>query len=174
MLMIRQWRHVKMAKHAGRGHDSGGISESRAGVLAVLCHACPHPGINLPRGWDDTDGSDRWLYTLFISHNANFRLLNRVHAHDQRDLWLAPGLAYFVHNEPYADYIKKFVDQEEIRTCIGFAALMNSLNWKAKGLQSMGVGGKGERYCNMDYIFLSSVKSMDTKRLVIFYDIACQ
>ncbi|KAL6302867.1 hypothetical protein BKA93DRAFT_818322 [Sparassis latifolia] len=183
MLMIRQWRHVKMAKHAGRGHDSSGISESHAGALAPALLALSPRRIQPP---------SRRLYTLFISHDANFRLSNCVHARNQHDLWLAPGLAYFVHNEPYADYIKKFVDQEEIRTCVGFAALMNSLNQKAKGLRSTGVGGvscsqhelfwplglgdlqKGERYCNMDYIFLSSVKSVDAKRLVVSYDIACQ
>ncbi|GBE80334.1 hypothetical protein SCP_0300490 [Sparassis crispa] len=191
MLMVRQWRHIKMAKCAGHSYDSGSISSTNPGALAVQCRACLHSGINLSDRWKDSSSADRWLYTLFISHEANFRLSNCVHACDQRDLWLAPGMVYFVHNEQYADFIKNFIKQEEIRTCVGFAALMNTLNRKAKGLRSTGVGSvscsrhelfrpmglgdlqKGERYCNMDYIFISSVKSVEVKRLIVSYDIAC-
>ncbi|GBE79492.1 hypothetical protein SCP_0206920 [Sparassis crispa] len=134
MLMVRQWHHIKMAKCVGHSYDSGSISSTNPGGLAVQCRACPHPGINLPDGWEDSSSADRWLYTLFVSHDANFCLSNHVHARDQRDLWLAPSMAYFVHNEQYADFIKNFVNQEEICTCVGFAVLMNALNRKAKGL----------------------------------------
>jgi hypothetical protein len=40
-------------KRAGRGHDSGGIDATSKGELMVECPACPHPGRNLPDGWEN-------------------------------------------------------------------------------------------------------------------------
>ena len=42
-----------MLKRAGRGHDPAGTAATQDGQLAVKCPACPHPGINLPEGWED-------------------------------------------------------------------------------------------------------------------------
>jgi hypothetical protein len=50
---IRIWRHVKMLKRAGRGHDPAGVDATQPGECAVECPACPHPGRNLPEGWED-------------------------------------------------------------------------------------------------------------------------
>jgi hypothetical protein len=52
MLMVREWRHIKMAKRAGRGHDPAGINGTGQGGLAIPCRACPQPEINLPTGWE--------------------------------------------------------------------------------------------------------------------------
>lgn len=52
-LVVRLWRHVKMLKRAGRGHDPSGAEGTKAGELAVVCRACPIPGANLPDGWDN-------------------------------------------------------------------------------------------------------------------------
>jgi hypothetical protein len=51
--MVREWRHIKMLKRAGRGHDPTGVGGTTAGELAVPCRACPIPGVNLPEGWED-------------------------------------------------------------------------------------------------------------------------
>ena len=51
--VIRIWRHLKMLKRAGRGHDPAGITSTLDGECAVECPACPHPGINLPEGWEE-------------------------------------------------------------------------------------------------------------------------
>ena len=51
MLMVREWRHIKMAKRAGRGHDPSGIDGTPQGGLSIACRACPHPDINLPHDW---------------------------------------------------------------------------------------------------------------------------
>ena len=51
--MVLQWRHLKMLKRGGRGHDMAGIEGTQSGELAVACPSCPHPGINLPLGWED-------------------------------------------------------------------------------------------------------------------------
>jgi hypothetical protein len=41
-----------MLKRAGRGQDPAGASATALGELAVECPACPHPGRNLPEGWE--------------------------------------------------------------------------------------------------------------------------
>ena len=52
MLMVREWRHIKMVKRAGRAHDPSGIDGTHAGGLSIPCRACPHPNVNLPHDWD--------------------------------------------------------------------------------------------------------------------------
>jgi hypothetical protein len=39
-------------KRAGRAHDPAGIEATSNGGLMVECPACPHPGRNLPDGWE--------------------------------------------------------------------------------------------------------------------------
>ncbi|KAF8868784.1 hypothetical protein BD779DRAFT_1480813 [Infundibulicybe gibba] len=56
MLMLREWRHIKMVKRAGRGFDMAGIKATKQGELAIPCRACPQPGINLPTGWETSPG----------------------------------------------------------------------------------------------------------------------
>ena len=50
---MRIWRHLKMLKRGGRGQDPHGAEGTQEGELAVECPACPHPGRNLPEGWED-------------------------------------------------------------------------------------------------------------------------
>ncbi len=57
-LMVRQWRHVMLAKRAGRGHDSGGIEATAQAGLALKCRACPQPGVNLPLDWENARPED--------------------------------------------------------------------------------------------------------------------
>lgn len=52
MIMVREFRHVKMAKRAGRAFDPEGIAGTKPGVLAIPCRACPQPKWNLPPGWE--------------------------------------------------------------------------------------------------------------------------
>lgn len=51
--MIMQWRHLQMLKWAGIQYNTSGISGIQPGQLAVRCPSCPHPGINLPDGWEN-------------------------------------------------------------------------------------------------------------------------
>lgn len=52
--MVHEWRHLKLLKRAGRGHDpERTCAQTREGECALLCPACPHPGINMPEGWQD-------------------------------------------------------------------------------------------------------------------------
>lgn len=50
-VVMRWWRHLKMLKRAGRGHDPDGVDATQPGSLAVECPACPHDGRNLPENW---------------------------------------------------------------------------------------------------------------------------
>lgn len=58
-LMVREWRHLHLLKRAGRGHDLAGLEATALGSCAVLCPACPHPGINLPDDWMDAPECSR-------------------------------------------------------------------------------------------------------------------
>jgi hypothetical protein len=62
MRVMREWRHLKMLKRAGRGHAHSGVNGTAPGELCVLCPACPHPEINLPDNWDTC--SDDLKYVL--------------------------------------------------------------------------------------------------------------
>ncbi|KAF9508424.1 hypothetical protein BS47DRAFT_1302898, partial [Hydnum rufescens UP504] len=56
--MSCEWHHLMMLKRAGHGHEDSGVKGMQLGELAVLCPACPHPEINLPRGWESSPPSD--------------------------------------------------------------------------------------------------------------------
>ena len=68
--MILQWRHLKMLKWGGRGHDETGAQGTRPGELAILCPSCPRPGINLPKDWDRAPASMRYE-RVFLQLLAN-------------------------------------------------------------------------------------------------------
>ena len=51
MRVVREWRHLKMLKRAGRGHEPGGVEATSLGELCLRCPACPRPGYNLPENW---------------------------------------------------------------------------------------------------------------------------
>ncbi|KAL1749441.1 hypothetical protein FB107DRAFT_225375, partial [Schizophyllum commune] len=59
MFIIRQWRHILLLKRGGRGHVNDGVATTQNGQLALRCPACPHPGRNLPAGWESAPTSDR-------------------------------------------------------------------------------------------------------------------
>jgi len=52
--MTRQYGHLKMLKRAGRGHFCSGAAGTKEGELALLCPACPQPGLNLPDDWKES------------------------------------------------------------------------------------------------------------------------
>lgn len=66
--MIHEWRHIRMLKRAGRGHD--GIGATKLGECAVLCPACPHPGINLPKKWETAPAHSRYAFAVSSKNNV--------------------------------------------------------------------------------------------------------
>ncbi|KAF9471895.1 hypothetical protein BDN70DRAFT_819429 [Pholiota conissans] len=187
-----QWRHLKMLKRAGRGHDDTGAAGTRDGELAIQCPSCPHPGINLPTDWRDGPDNQKFLYRLLICMDANFRLKNQLVSNYSQDPGLGTGWAYMVRTKPYESYVLSRASDEDISTCVSFLAIVLALTRFCRGLQYTGVGGafcgrgemfmpngvgnlqKGERYANMDYIFASSVKNTQLDSIAISYDICCQ
>ncbi|TFK60590.1 hypothetical protein BDN72DRAFT_779220, partial [Pluteus cervinus] len=191
LTMVREYRHLKMLKRAGRGHDDRGIHGTNRGECAVLCPACPQPGRNLLLGRESLDEKDRWIHRLFLAIDANFRLKRRKVSTEEADPSLGNGWAYFVKHVPYMDHIERFADQAQPKsTCSSHSAVNNSR--MTDGLSVSGVGSvgcarhdcmrphaigdlqKGERYANMDYLFLSSLPPDVSNDVVVSYDIACQ
>ncbi|KAJ7074866.1 hypothetical protein B0H15DRAFT_925610 [Mycena belliarum] len=192
MRCAREWRNIQLFKRAGRAHDPGGIEGTEDGGLSLFCHACPQPQINLPENWRDEPASTAFKYFLHLGQDANFRLRGRLVSSDAKDPTLGQGLAYFVNKIPYTEHIKNYVNQDEISSCSGFAAMFLANLKRVKGLRTSGVGGvtctrhnmwrangmgdlqKGERYCNMDWVLASSMRNCEILYVIFTYDIACQ
>ena len=58
--MIREWHHLKMLKQSGHGHLKDEL-ETQSHSCALLCPACPLPGINLPPNWKNMPKDKRFL-----------------------------------------------------------------------------------------------------------------
>ncbi|KAF8999723.1 hypothetical protein BDZ89DRAFT_969307, partial [Hymenopellis radicata] len=188
---IRQWRHIKMAKRAGRGHDSTGIAGTSTGELAVECPACPHPRRNLPNNWRTLPNQFR--FRLFLGTDANFRARNTMVSTHERDPPLGDGLGSFITQGPYNAHILNFVSQDDMASCSGFRAIALANLKDAKGLRTTGIVGvtcarhsiwransmgnlqRGERYCNVDPVVASAMKPAldDYIVIVLSYDIIC-
>ena len=46
--------------------------------------------------------------------DANFRLRSKLRSVVNKNHTLGPGWSYFVDNGPYSDFIKDYVDEEEV------------------------------------------------------------
>ncbi|KAG1735898.1 uncharacterized protein EDB91DRAFT_1238142 [Suillus paluster] len=92
--MVREWRHFKMLKRSWEGE------------CAVVCPACPQPGKNLPDDWQEAPDDKRWLYALFVTIDANFRLKRRAISKDGIDPGLSRGWAYFVEETAYKSHMQ--------------------------------------------------------------------
>ncbi|KAF7314813.1 CxC2 domain-containing protein [Mycena kentingensis (nom. inval.)] len=190
--MARQWDFLTRAKRAGRGNCRNGIPTTEPGGLAVWCWACPDPARNLPAGWENVAAEEAYLYALILALDANFRLKNRIRTNERHDPSLTGPWGYFVLLEAYKEFLRHYVAENDVSTCIAFQALMQKETRLTTGLRVSGVGGcvcarhglvrplgigdlqKGERYANMDWILLSALNGSKVKRVVLSYDIACQ
>lgn len=156
--LVLQWRHLKLLKRGGRGNDPSGAAGTKNGELAILCSSCPHPGINLPEGWERATPGQRFLYLLILCLDANFRLKNQLVSNYSQDPGLGIGMAYMVPREPYETYVLSRTSDtdvvvilffscfatdpllQQISTCVGFAALARANTKFSKGLRYTGVG----------------------------------
>ncbi|KAI0056201.1 hypothetical protein BV25DRAFT_1921198 [Artomyces pyxidatus] len=189
MNIIRQYRHIQMMKQGGRGHALEGISGAKAGECAVLCPACPQPGLNLPDGWEDAPEDKQWLYRRIIAMDANFRLKNRLRSSATKARGSTRG--WHISSKKRVTTLM-CLNTPRRRSCSGFAAIANANTKHTKGLRATGVGAvpcakhefwmpvgmgdlqKGEQYCNMDFIFWSTMRGVENNSLIVSYDIACQ
>ncbi|EMD31060.1 hypothetical protein CERSUDRAFT_60542 [Gelatoporia subvermispora B] len=192
-VVVRQWQHIKMLKRAGRGHSSTGIEATPSGGCAVLCPACPQPGLNLPEGWDKLPLSERY-HRLLLAIDGCFKL--KLKARGIQDEELGSGWAYFVRDETYRAYLSTCKDDREISPCTSELNAIKQSHKKGtnSGLSVTSVLGvkcarhafvlpngvadlqKGERFCNVDYAVLSALKSIGADSLIetdFSFDIAC-
>ncbi|KAA1479478.1 hypothetical protein DENSPDRAFT_855406 [Dentipellis sp. KUC8613] len=187
------YRHLKMTKRGGRGHDPGGIESTSEGSLAVECPACPHPGKNLPENWDSVPAHMKFLYALLLAIDTNFKL--KMKNHNYVDLEFAPGWSYFVPERPYQDHLATHKDEEEMKNCDSTFAAIDHANMPGQKcfaingvgavvcarhgfFQPNGVGDlpRGERYVSMGFLLLMTISIVGSlwQMLVISYDITCQ
>ncbi|EIW53788.1 uncharacterized protein TRAVEDRAFT_134057, partial [Trametes versicolor FP-101664 SS1] len=196
MMMIRQWRHLKMMKRAGRGNVEGGIGAAEQGSCVVECPACPQPGKNLPNDWETDPPARRyvWLYRLHLAIDANFRLKRKKVSNDAVDPSLNKGCAYVVEETAYKDHIAKFDNQrtDPTQSCNNHDAVKLATLKGGAGLAASGVATvdcarhdmkrpcstgdlqKGERYVNIDYLGNSSLQQNTPIDIAASYDISCQ
>ncbi|GBE78058.1 hypothetical protein SCP_0109400 [Sparassis crispa] len=197
-MVVRQWRHLKSVKRAGHGHNPAGIAATKPGACAVECPACPHPGINLPVGWESLPNTERWLYQQVVAMDACFHL--KLKARGFQDPELGSGWLYFVGEGSYQEYLAICKDQHEISMCESELNAVNQAYSKGThdSLSVTGIIGvkcarhcfvlpngigdlqKGEQYCNVDYVVLSALKASriteDQRALPdigFSYDITC-
>ncbi|EIW81903.1 hypothetical protein CONPUDRAFT_54452, partial [Coniophora puteana RWD-64-598 SS2] len=193
LVMVRQWRHLKMLKRTGRGHVSEDLEETPEGACAVQCPACPHPEKNLPDGWQSAPPHKQWLYGLFLAIDANFRLKRKAVSREELDPSFGDGWAYFVKEQPFQDWLASQPDPPHARSSCSNHKAVNMANTKfARGLAVTGVGTvdcarhnmklpcgvgnliAGERYNVMDYILFSTLRWAQLRVFKISYDICCQ
>ena len=117
-------------KWASHGHDPAGVANTPAGSIAVECPACPHPGQNLPKGWELVKSLlyvfgifsymlvthvtifFRYLYILYVLVNANFKLKGKEWG--LKDIDLLPGWGTYVDEPAYQAFFSNYVDQPEV------------------------------------------------------------
>ncbi|KAL6299003.1 hypothetical protein BKA93DRAFT_820101 [Sparassis latifolia] len=175
MRIMRMWRHLKMLKRAGWGHEPGGVQATQPGSCAILCLACPHPGKNLPPDWEKTPEDQRWIYRLFVRLDANFHLKRKKVSSDSIDPGLNHGYAYFVEEKAYKEYLSTYdsLVKEEQSTCNNHDVVkLPNIRGSLAGTAASGI--VLVRYVNMDYMFFSTLGNDAPHDIVVSYNIVCQ
>ncbi|KAJ7833212.1 hypothetical protein B0H14DRAFT_3087705 [Mycena olivaceomarginata] len=193
-LMTREYRHLQMCKRAGRGHNGigvprtpdspelvYGIEATQRGELAIPCRACPHPGINLPDGWENAPRDEAWKYQLMVSEDANFKMKGRAMSTRANDLTLGPGWACMVASDRLPGTSRQ-IYRPGLSHCVAFAALWRANNKRAKGLRATGIGSVS---CSRHELFRANgtgdlqkgekyAPGITLLSIIASYDIACQ
>ncbi|RDX39980.1 hypothetical protein OH76DRAFT_1423978 [Lentinus brumalis] len=181
--------HLTALKRAGRCHDPKGAKATREGELGLDCPACPHPGKNIPEGWESAPKEIRWIYTLFLMIDANFRA--KLKDHGFEDYELGSGWSYYVEYTKYKAHLSNMGVQNDTSSCSAEHKAIQNANLRREGYIASGVGAvlcarhamvrktaaghlpNGEKYLIMDYLLFSTILGL-ALMLLISYDIACQ
>ncbi|KAJ7343941.1 hypothetical protein DFH08DRAFT_810478 [Mycena albidolilacea] len=140
------------------------INATKPGKVALLCPACPHPGINLPRDWDKVPPHHRFLYALFLVIDTNFHLMRKDVSSEEKDPGLVRGWGFFGEVMKYMAHLEKHWDQKQDRsTCVSHDAVDKPLQ-EFVGTASSGIGTVDCARHNMKH----------PNGLFVSYDIACQ
>ncbi|KAI0662341.1 hypothetical protein C8Q70DRAFT_1050991 [Cubamyces menziesii] len=186
------WKTIERLTDNSGGHKNIERYKQLAhvGELVVECAACPHPGKNLPQGWETAPPQTRWIYTLFLMIDANFRARCKDRNFDPFEL--APGWSYYVEESSYELHLKNTIDQKEDNTCSAEHNAITKAHLRKEGYVASGISAVlcachafvrrngagdlqlGERYANMDFLLVSTLAGSLFLILLISYDIACQ
>ena len=84
----------------------------------------------------------RWLYSLFVGIDANFRLKRVNISNDERDPGLNHGYAYVVENAAFKKYLHEFGDiiLDDKSTCNNHDAIKSASVRGGKGIAASGLG----------------------------------
>ncbi|KAF9001427.1 hypothetical protein BDZ89DRAFT_968328, partial [Hymenopellis radicata] len=186
--MARQWSFLQRVRRSGITHEDGGLAEAEDGAIRVDCWACPRIGVNLPDDWETV--LEEYLYRPVVSVDANFRMKCKMRASPYVDLPLYDGLGVQMPTGLYHEWLRQYITEEEVSSCVAFAALMQKDTRFSVGLRWVGVIGvicarheillglgdleKGERYKNTDFVLYWVLSKMGLKEVTVTYDIACQ
>ncbi|KAF8996847.1 hypothetical protein BDZ89DRAFT_970832, partial [Hymenopellis radicata] len=96
-LASRQYTFLMRARRSGVVHD-GGLQLAKPGALIVECWACPRPGINLPKDWEQVAEKYQYRFRRTVSIDADFRMSNKlkVEAHPDPPLYDGLGVQVIV------------------------------------------------------------------------------
>ncbi|KAJ7790154.1 hypothetical protein B0H14DRAFT_3571055 [Mycena olivaceomarginata] len=175
--MTREWRHVRMLKRAGRGHDPKGLANTKPGECALLCPACPQPGKNLPPNWENAPENKRAI----SRHRRKLSPQAEGCSTEERDPGLGNGLAFFNDINAYMDHVKRNWDQKQDRShCVAHDAV-DKPDREARGTASSGIGTVDCARHNMkrplavgDLQLGERIAGSPLLRFFVSYDIACQ
>ncbi|KIJ47597.1 hypothetical protein M422DRAFT_248592, partial [Sphaerobolus stellatus SS14] len=154
--IIRFWTYLQTEKRSGQPlgiHQF--LPKAHRHSIAMVCPACPQPGINMAPRWEEEPVDKRHKHTLFLNVDGNFRLSRKDKKEDPNVMSLATGNAYFVEDSAYAAFLKE----------------------AAKDLYEGTVDlQKGERFCNVDYALAHSIKDTvgENMWITLSYDVGCQ
>ena len=117
------------------------MDATKEGECAVLCPACPQPGKNLPDGWKDAPESQKWLYSLFVGLDANFKLKRKKVSSEKVDPSLSRGWSYFVDEVKYKLFLQEYGDSaQEKSTCSNYNAMAKANSKDSRHLDTTGAG----------------------------------
>ncbi|KAJ7813106.1 hypothetical protein B0H14DRAFT_2377193 [Mycena olivaceomarginata] len=169
-------------------------AETCEGELAIDCLACPKPGVNLPKGWEQASPEKRVIpFHHIFAIDACFHLKCKKILNWLVDPSIQDGWSYFVRSLEYMEFVKTLGEQKEMSTCTGLAALDHANTKYLQGYAATGCGmitcGRhkivcknrvadlqvGEKYGNMDYVVASAWRHVHGLLFFLLsYNIMCQ
>ncbi|KAM5543705.1 hypothetical protein V8D89_002322 [Ganoderma adspersum] len=111
--LLRQWRNLKAWKQSGVRYED--FMDPHLGSLAVVCPACPRPGVNLKNGWQSDP--EKYKYMASMIMDGNFSAEHQGMKNPWDDVRLADGHVFMVTNEPYKAHLKMAVTFHQKLEC---------------------------------------------------------
>ncbi|RDX45950.1 hypothetical protein OH76DRAFT_1356862, partial [Lentinus brumalis] len=187
MIAAREFSFMRMTKR----FDVQPSDALEAGCLAVLCPACPQPGINMDPRWDGgrPEGQE-FIDALFHTTDGNFQQNQKMKPLDPDDVALTMGACFFANEKDFATYqsLRTNVTKEST-TCHKFGAMgYGTYTGRVSGTVGLSCARHmfvlptgtvdltaGEAYAYVDWVQLCGLQRWMKLRLhVAGYDINCQ